>query len=551
MMLGPSLALVLIMALPQPPAQETKPPAGRISGRVVASDTGKPIRWARVSMTSAQGRPFNATTDAEGRFQFGGLVPGTYRLDASAERYLRMYFGGQPYTGLSAAIPRSITIRDGEAFDKADVALPRGGAIDGRLVDEFGDPAPGLIVQISELVYAGGRRRLMPIGNRSLVQPTDDRGYFRLHGLSPGTYYLSALSGAFAEQAETGGFAPTYYPGTSDVAAATPLRLAVGQELTLTFPVVPARMARLSGRVVDSTGAAVSRATLTMSTGDRLGISDFNITRGVTEPDGTFVFRNVPPGTFTLQGYGAAVAPGGNLGVAEFGWLPLVVDGNDQAGLVLRVAAGPSLKGRVTAEDPGASFNARAAGVRVATVPIEFDSAPVGGGPPPFTLADDGTFEVKNMSGKRIIRVSVQDPGWMLKRIVRQSRDITDEAVDCTAGEIAGIDVILTNRVTSVSGSVTDAQGNRADDFAVVIFATDPARWTDRSRFIASARPTQDGSFTVRALPPDEYFAVALPGLRGTEWQDPDFLKTLQERASRFFLGDGEQKTISLRIAER
>lgn len=288
-----------------------------------------------------------------------------------------------------------------------------------------------------------------------------------------------------------------------------------------------------------------------MSTSDRLGISDFNVTRGTTEPDGTFVFRNVPPGSFTLQGYGAAVAPGGNLGVAEFGWLPLVVDGNEQAGLVLRVAAGPSLKGRVTAEDAGASFNARLAGVRVATVPVEFDSAPVGGGPPPFTLEEDGRFEVKNMSGKRIIRVSVQDPAWTLKRITRQSRDITDDPVDFAAGEIADLDVVLTNRVTGITGAVTDAQGTRVTDFGVVIFATDAAKWTDRSRFIALGRPSQDGSFSVRALPPDEYFAVALQGMRGTEWQDPDFLKTLQERATRFFLGEGEQKTIALRIAER
>jgi len=544
------LTAVLALGLLQPPATQPEAPSARISGRVVAADTGKPIRWATVRTVSAQGRQHVTATDPQGRFEFTALPAGTYRLDAAAERYLRMYLGGQPYTGLSAVIPRGVTVKDDESFQKADFALPRGSAIEGRLLDEFGDPAPGLVVHVSQLLYAGGRRRLMPVGNANLAQPTDDRGHFRIHGLSPGTYYVSALSGAFAAQAETGGFAPTYYPGTADVTTAQPVRLALGQQLELTFPLVPARMARLSGRVVDAAGEPVSRATLTISTSDRLGISDFNITRGVTEPDGTFVFRNVPPGSFTLQAFGAQVSTAGNLGASEFGWLPLVVDGSDQQGLTIRVAPGPSLKGRVTVDDLSQPFDAKAAGVRVTALPVQFDSAPVGGGPPPYTLDEDGTFEVKNMSGRRVIRVSVQSPDWMLSRITRQSRDITDEPVDFGKGEIGDIEVVLTNRVTSITGTVADAEANPLSEYGVVVFATDPAKWTDRSRFVALGRPSQDASFMIRGLPPDEYFAVALPATQGSEWQDPDVLTMLQEGATRFFLGEGEQKALTLRILQ-
>ena len=544
------LTAVLALGLLQTPAPQPEAPSARIIGRVVAADTGKPIRWATVRTVSARGRQLVTATDPQGRFEFTALPAGTYRLDAAAERYLRMYLGGQPYTGLSAVIPRGVTVKDDESFQKADFALPRGSAIEGRLLDEFGDPAPGLVVHVSQLLYAGGRRRLMPVGNANLAQPTDDRGHFRIHGLSPGTYYVSAVSGAFAAQAETGGFAPTYYPGTADVTTAQPVRLALGQQLELTFPLVPARMARLSGRVVDAAGEPVSRATLTISTSDRLGISDFNITRGVTEPDGTFVFRNVPPGSFTLQAFGAQVSTAGNLGASEFGWLPLVVDGSDQQGLTIRVAPGPSLKGRVTVDDLSQPFDAKAAGVRVTALPVQFDSAPVGGGPPPYTLDEDGTFEVKNMSGRRVIRVSVQSPDWMLSRITRQSRDITDEPVDFGKGEIGDIEVVLTNRVTSITGTVADAEANPLSEYGVVVFATDPAKWTDRSRFVALGRPSQDASFMIRGLPPDEYFAVALPATQGSEWQDPDVLTMLQEGATRFFLGEGEQKALTLRILQ-
>jgi hypothetical protein len=460
-----------------------------------------------------------------------------------------MYLGGQPYSGLSAVIPRGVTLGEGEHFDRADFALPRGGAIEVRLLDEFGDPAPGLQVQLSQVEYAGGRRRLMPRGNAGTPARTDDRGFIRLHGLPPGAYYVSGLSGAFAEQAETGGFAPTYYPGTPDLSAATPVRLALGQELTIAFQLTPARMARISGRVVDATGAP-TRASVFLSSADSAGLSEFFVTRGESDPDGSFVFRNVPPGRFTLQAYGAQVVAGaGNLGASQFGWRPLVVDGEDQQGLTIRVAAGPSLTGRVGTDDvQGTPLDPR--DVRVTALPVQFDSAPVGGGPPPFSIEEDGRFEVKNLSGHRVIRVSVRSPAWMLKRITRMGRDITDEPVDFTKGDVDGVEVILTSRVTSVSGRVTDEKANPVSDYAVLVFAADRSKWTDRSRFIALGRPTQDGSFRIAGLPPDDYFAIALPAVQGSQWQDPDFLRTLEEVATRFLLGDGEAKTLTLRVVQ-
>ena len=444
-------------------------------------------------------------------------------------------------------IPRGVALRDGEQFDKADFSLPRGGAIEVRLLDEFGEPAPGLQVQLSQVEYAGGRRRLMPRGNATVATRTDDRGFVRMHGLPPGSYYVSALSGAFADQAETGGFAPTYYPGSADLSAATPVSLAVGQELSISFQLTPARMARISGRIVDASGAP-TRGSIFLNSADSAGLSEFFVTRGESEPDGSFVFRNVPPGKFTLQAFGAqVVGGGGNLAASQFGWLPLVVDGEDQSGVTLRVAVGPSLKGRISTDDvQGATINPR--DVQVSAVQVQFDSAPVGGGPPPFSMQDDGSFELKNLSGRRLIRVSVRNPGWMLKRITREGRDITDEPVDFTKADVEGVEVILTNRVTSITGRVTDEKANPVTEYSVLVFAADRSKWTDRSRFIALGRPTQDGTFRIAGLPPDDYFAIALPAVQGSQWQDPEFLRTLEEAATRLLLGEGESKTLTLRL---
>src|SRR5512143_2631166 len=161
-------------AAQDPQAARSAPGTGRISGRVVAAETGKPIRWAVVRMVTPQGRQLPAATDAQGRFVFEALAAGRYALDARAERYLPMQFGGTPNEGRSGARP--IDLAEGERFDRADFAMPRASAVEGHVVDEFGDPAPNITVQISRLQYAAGRRRLAPFDVPSQRPKTDDKG---------------------------------------------------------------------------------------------------------------------------------------------------------------------------------------------------------------------------------------------------------------------------------------------------------------------------------------------------------------------------------------
>src|SRR5438105_15628049 len=68
------------------PAQATKPPApeGRISGRVLTADTGRPVRRARVLLRAPElpeGR--GALTDENGVFEFEDLPAGRYTVSAS------------------------------------------------------------------------------------------------------------------------------------------------------------------------------------------------------------------------------------------------------------------------------------------------------------------------------------------------------------------------------------------------------------------------------------------------------------------------------------
>jgi len=84
-----------------------------------------------------------------------------------------------------------------------------------------------------------------------------------------------------------------------------------------------------------------------------------------------------------------------------------------------------------------------------------------------------------------------------------------------------------------------------------VVFASDPTKWIDRSRFVLLARPTQQGRFDVRGMPPEEYLAIALPNVVGGEWQDPEFLQQLRGQATSFVLTEGESRTLQLKLKKR
>ena len=531
---------------PRPDATGT----ARIEGRITDAVSGKPVRGARLLLVGVDGMSLTnwKRTDAQGRFEYTQLVARRYRLTVSADRFVSVDFG-QKRPGETGV---AIELADGATF-KADVALPRAGAIEGVLYDEFSDAAPGLFVQAARKQFVAGRSRLMPVERRASTAITDDRGHYRLAGLDPGDYYVAALSGVYAEPSETGGFAPTYYPGTPDSGAATTVTLPFGADAVATFALTPARTVAVSGTMVDANGQPVGRGTIWLMTPDRLQRPDFNLARGGTAPDGRFTLRNVPQGQYTLQGFGAP-PPGGrgplNLGAMPFGWTSLSVGDADLEDVVLKVTTGTLLRGRIVLEDPGAA-PPKAEQIRVTAIPVEFDSAPVGGGPSPSTTNADLTFEVTNLSGLRRVFVTAGSPTWMLKKITRNGQDVTDIPLDFRTENVDDVEILLTPRVTTVTGTVPDDKGQPVRDCAVVIFSSDPSKWIDRSRFVAMVRPNQQGTFAARALPPDQYLAIALPNVVLTEWMDPAFLQQLRPGATSFVLSEGETKTLALTLKKR
>ena len=83
----------------------------------------------------------------------------------------------------------------------------------------------------------------------------------------PGDYIIRASMrpnmppGPRAAETEQTGYPGTYYPGVADVSQAQTVTAALGQELSsIGFPLVPARLSRISGTVMGSDGRPLAGA---------------------------------------------------------------------------------------------------------------------------------------------------------------------------------------------------------------------------------------------------------------------------------------------------
>jgi hypothetical protein len=186
--------------------------------------------------------------------------------------------------------------------------------------------------------------------------------------------------------------------------------------------------------------------------------------------------------------------------------------------------------------------------VTIAARSVDLDSLP--GGSATSRVNADWTFEISNVFDPRVLRVNAPQ-GWTLKAVRLDGQDVTDVALDIAPGQtISGVQIVLTDRVSEVNGRVSDVRNAAVTDATIVIFAADENKWGYQSRFIAAARPDQDGRFVLRGLPAyDSYLAVAVRGVEDGQAGDPDFLASVRDHATPVSLKDGEARTIDLRLA--
>jgi len=558
-----------------PPGRQAKTGTGRLRGRVLAGDTGSVVRRAQVRISGPDIGSKTALTDGQGRYEFSDLPAGRFNLSASKSGFVTMQYGQtRPFES-----GKPIDMTDGQVMEKADFALPRGSVLAGRVVDEFGEAVADADVTAMRMQYTNGRRRLAPSGRNA---STNDLGQFRIYGLPPGEYYVSAtlrnmnsmifdMMGAGGGAGPTGsnqnsGYAATYFPGTPNPAEAQRVTLAVAQELgSVDIQLQPVKLAKVSGTAMGSDGKPMSGAMVMLmpTMKDAMQFMPGGTSR--TNKDGQFTLNSVTPGEYTLQvqslgamfqAAGAAMSfafstndsstPSTPPQEREFATASVNVSGEDITGLVVVGTRGGKATGSVAFE--GGTKPEGTNTMRVTAMPTDDSPGPVmmlGNS----NVKDDGAFEVEGLMGNRVFRVQNLPKGWILKRVSINGEDVTDKGIEFKAGsDVNGVDIELTNKTTSITGTVTDERG-QLKDYTVVVFPEDEAKWgLAQNRWTASARPDQDGHFKFANLPPGAYYALAVEYVAQGEWSDPEWLARAAKKATRFTLDEGGAKTLDLKM---
>ena len=400
-------------------------------------------------------------------------------------------------------------------------------------------------------------------------------GDLMLRSLGPGLARPSTTSSARVMT-----YQPTYYPSATTPSQATLISLKSGEErsgINLQLRLVPA--VRVSGKVVGPAGAGAFLGVWLApeGAGDYQSEGQGEAGNTVSDATGAFTFLSIPSGRYTLKirmfprpatrEQVTMMNPDGvpttvNMNVPRGGppppppaepslWaaMPVTVGDSDVTDLTVTLKTGLKLSGRVEFAGTRTAPTAD----QIQRMSIGLQSAE-GRTSSPIVAAGratpDGFFQTGGYAGGRYIAaVTTLPPGWSLKSIVSNGRDISVEPIELADRDITDAIITFTDKTTTLTGSVT-REGRADGDADVVIFPADSTAWKEigvPARRGRVERVTKAGTFSTTGLPAGDYFVAAIAADAPGDRRDPKVLERLIPSAVRVTLLDGETKNVAVR----
>jgi hypothetical protein len=350
----------------------------------------------------------------------------------------------------------------------------------------------------------------------------------------------ASLTGTSSVRGATGGrsYVTTYFPGSASAADAERVSVEIGRDVHLTIPLTAARLARVTGRVVTSAGDTSNGSVVIGYV--RPGGTGY--TTSAAEPNGRFTFSGLPPGEYFVQVAPRAPSQTDN----EYARVPVTVTGQD-VNLVVTTGKPGAFQGRFVFD--GAAPASRPPGLQPATVSVRRVPPMEASGV--VTWRNDGSFEMTGQFGERLIRLGTPPVGWYLKAVMLGGRDVTDTPINFDDGrQVTGLEIIVSQKQTEVTGTVVDAQGAGVSEYVTVVFSEDRQRWTAQTRHVAAGRSDQRGRFKIVGLPPGRYRAAAVDYLEVGAERDPAVLDRLATVATPLTIADDEPQSVILKLVQ-
>ncbi len=508
----------------QTPTLSTLPATASMTGQIKIGET--PARGVSVALISADRRTTpdaqtnaqtRATTDADGRYKFASLPAGNYRVTVLSPGYI--VFGNSELVRNG----QQITLKDDEAVERLDFTMTRGGVITGKVMSNTNRPIISEPITITTIDESGQQAQVNApegVGFR-----TDDRGNYRVYGLPPGKYLVSAgrgnAQGGPPGLAANRTYQRTFHPEATEESTATPITVEAGKEVTeVDIRMVAIETFAAAGRVVEAeTGKPIAGVLIAHNTvrsnGGRGGAQMPQMpggTDGLSGTEGEFQIAGLARGKYSV--YVAQDAQ--NPLMTEYYSEPATfeITTTDATGLEIKLQRGASINGQVVLD--GATNAGLLANLRVnASVR---SNASGGRGSNPASVMSDGVFRVAGLAPGRVsLNVSeANNPGpFSGLQILRIEKDGAElqSGLEVTAGEqVIGVRIVVAYGTSSIRGVVKVEGGTLTQGMRLMVMArrTDGAGGAGgRGGGMMPAQVDAQGQFQIERLVAGTYEVTA------------------------------------------
>jgi hypothetical protein len=506
----------------EPDAQSPAPKTGSITGRVV-NENGQPLTGATINIRQAGAISLNraAISNLEGNFQFNGLDNGIFYLTANSPAYVG------PPMDIEAMVP---TYRVG---DSVRLELTRGGVVTGTVSNATGEPMTGVRVRAFMIKDANGKATkgaIVSLGERQ----TDDRGIYRIFGLSPGTYLVQAGGGGPQYSVNATSLdAPTFAPSsTRDTASEIQVRS--GEETTadIRYRNEPGHSISGSVRLHGQTGGNVS----VTQVGD--GVMPTASAYQISGATG-FAVYGLADGEYSLTAQEfPTMSPGGSLypDIALSDPVRVTIKGADVTGIELVPKPLGSIAGKVVLENAKLPecqnkrqpiFSETIVSIVQNRTEPETDQLAlmrwfVGAATPD----KDGVFALKNLKqGQYSFSPRFYARYWYLKSMsisagTTQSgavkaasslaKDATRNWTSLKSGDrVTGLTITLSEGAASIRGQLAKSEDSKVETgLRIYLVPSEKDKLDDPLRYFTT-EVGGDGTFTLTNLPPGKYRMLA------------------------------------------
>ncbi|HET6977434.1 MAG TPA: carboxypeptidase-like regulatory domain-containing protein [Pyrinomonadaceae bacterium] len=486
-----------------------EPTTGSIDGKVV-NESGQPLAGASVFVRMVNSAVLNrsTTTDMDGNFRVNGLETGLYVVAAQAPAYTTL--PGDPEK------PQYYRLGD-----SARVDMIRGGAITGTVSNSMGEPLIAVRVRATMIRDANGKALRGPLIG-SFEQPTDDRGIYRIYGLAPGTYIVSAGGGGFITnfnpyESDIPTFAPS---STRDTAAE--VKVLGGDDVA-----VDIRYRGEPGHSVSGSVAKIgntSNVTLFLTkAGSNIPVAN---TIQIPSMRG-FVFNGLGDGDYDLVAQESMTNPSTYLLVMSYSEPKrITVRGADVTGIEIVTKPLGSISGKVSLEPTKVPecegkrpplLSEMVVRIKRPEKELEADLFAMRFTANSGSPDTGGAFNLRNLpAGRYQLEPRFYARYWYLQSIAINGAGPKPQRIDAAANwttlksgeQLTNVAVTLAGGAASIRGSVPVKDGETLPTGMVVyLIPNDKGKEEDVLRYFVTELAA-DGTFTFNSIPPGRYFVI-------------------------------------------